>query len=156
MGNVMNAGKMNGGNLTEELAQYQLKDGRWRVYVKPYTAEVKEELEAHLKSKRANEVLSISKKDGTYCITSREIFRDFRDLRTSLWFMIFWRFRCEARNTFAMTVEGNNARKLKWCENVVNMPYNEENKESAFYVVTLSHEFIEATCLPRFYNPVCA
>ena len=44
MGNVMNAGKMNGGNMTEELAQYQLKDGRWRVYVKPYAAEVKEEL----------------------------------------------------------------------------------------------------------------
>ena len=156
MGNVMNAGKMNGGNMTEELAQYQLKDGRWRVYVKPYAAEVKEELEGHMKSKRANEVLSITKKDGTYCITSRDIIRDFRDLRVSLWFMIFWRFRCEARNTFAMTVEGNASRKLKWCENVVNMPYNEENKESAFYVVTLSHEFIEATCLPRFYNPVCA
>ena len=156
MGIVMSAEKKNGGNMTEELAQYQLKDGRWRVYVKPYTAEVKEELEGHLNSKRVNEVLSISKKDGTYCITSRDIIRDFRDLRNSLWFMIFWRFRCEANSTFAMSIEGNTNRRLKWSENAVNMPYNEENKDNFFYVVTLSHEFIEATCLPRFCEPVCA
>lgn len=153
MGNVINVGK-NG--INEELSQYQLADGRWQVYVKPYTEEVKEELEGHRMSKRVAENIEVTVKDGTYCITSKDIIRDFRDLRVSLWFMIFWRFRCEARNTFAMDVEGTNSRKLCWSENKVNMAFNEENKNYHFYVVSLSPEFIEASCLPRFYVPACA
>ena len=152
MGNVNNAGS----DFAKELAQYQLKDGRWRVYVKPYTAEIKEELEAYMTSKRANASVTVSVKEGTYCITSKDIIRDFRDMRETLWFMIFWRFRCEARNTFAMTIEGNNTRKLHWCENKVNMAYTEDNKDKHFYVVSLSPDFIAATTLPRFYAPACA
>lgn len=159
MGNVIDASKKmnNGGNtVNEELKQFQLSDGRWRVYVKPYTAEVKEELETHRTSKHAAKSITVTVKDGTYCITSKEIIRDFRDLRTTLWFMIFWRFRCEAKNTFATAIEGNTSRKLRWCENKMNMAYNNDNKENHFYVVSLSPQFIEATCLPQFYVPATA
>jgi trigger factor len=57
MGNVINVGK-NG--INEELSQYQLADGRWQVYVKPYTEEVKEELEGHRMSKRVAENIEVT------------------------------------------------------------------------------------------------
>lgn len=140
----------------EEFARFHLADGRWRMYVKPYTANLKEELENYRTSKTAAKSINVTVEDGTYCITSDEIIYDFRDLRTTLWFMIFWRLRCEARNTFATEIIGGNCRKLRWSENKVNMEYNDENKDNYFYVVSLSPQFIEATSLPRFQRPRCA
>ena len=147
---VVNANK---DTIAEELAQYKRADGRWQVYVKPYTAELKADLEEYRTSKRAAETISVTEKNGTYKITSKNIMHDFRDLRNSLWFMIFWKYRCEARSTFATDVAGGDFRKLHWYENNVDMAFNEENKDYHFYVVTLSPKFIEATCLPRFYIP---
>ena len=137
----------------EEFARFHMPDGRWRMFVKPYTVELKKELEDYRKSKHAANAVSVSEKDGTYCITSKDIMHDFRDLRASLWFMIFWKFRCEARNSFATAIEGGNVRRLRWCENKVDMEFNEENMGYSFYVVTLSPQFIEATSLPRFGIP---
>lgn len=142
--------------IAEELAKFHLADGRWSVHVKPYTLEIKEELEAYRKSKYATKGITVTEENGTYCITSTDIMYDFRDLRGSLWFMIFWRLRCEARSTFATVIEGGNTRKMRWCENKMNMAFNDENKEYNFYVVALSPQLIEATCLPRFHIPNCA
>lgn len=154
MGNVIDA-SMN--NVHEELARFQLSDGRWRMYVKPYTVDLKKELEGHRTCKHAVKSVTVTEENGTYCITSKDIMYDFRDLRGSLWFMIYWRFRCEARNTFAMDMANpGNYKKLRWCDNEMNMPFNDENKEKHFYVVTLSPNFIEATCLPRFHGSACA
>ena len=147
MGDVINA---SASAVHEELAKFHLADGRWRMYVKPYTVALKKELEAHRTCEHAAKSIHVVENDGTYCITSRDIMHDFRDLRGSLWFMIFWRFRCEARNTFATEVTGNDYQKRRWCDNEMNMPYNEENKENYYYVVSLSPKFIESTCLPRF------
>lgn len=148
MGSAINA---NANAIQEELARFHRPDGRWCMYVKPFTVDLKKELEGHRTCKHAAKSISVTEKDGTYCITSKDILHDFRDLRGSLWFMIYWRFRCEARNTFATEVTaGNNHQKKRWCDNEMNMPYTEENKENYFYVVTLSPQFIEATSLPRF------
>ena len=137
----------------EEVSQYKQADGRWKVYVKPYTAELKADLEGYRKSKRAAKSIAVTEKDGTYEITSKDIIHDYRDLRESLWFIIFWKYRCEARNTFATDIAAKDYRKLCWSENKVNMPFNDENKNYHFYVVALSPQFIEATRLPRFYVP---
>lgn len=149
MGNPINA---NVNTVQDELAKFHMADGRWRMYVKPYTMNLKEELEGHRTNKCASQSIMVTENDGTYCITSKDIMHDFRDLRGSLWFMIYWRFRCEARNTFATEVIGNNIQKMRWCDNEMKMPYNEENKENYFYVVTLSPQFIETTTLPLFQS----
>lgn len=150
MGNAINANANNA--IQEELARFHRPDGRWCMYVKPYTLDLKKELEGHRTCKHAAESIMVTEKDGTYCITSKDIMHDFRDLRGSLWFMIYWRFRCEARNTFATEIEGSNVRRLRWSENQVNMAYTDENKDYHFYVVTLSPQVIEATRLPRFQS----
>lgn len=154
MGNVIDAKK---GNMHEEIAKFHLSDGRWRMYIKPYTMNLREELEGHRKSTYAARSISITETDGTYCITSKDIMHDFRDLYGSLWFRIFWRFRSEAMNTFATELVDNNTfRKQRWCDNEMNMEYNDENKEKYYYVVTLSPYFIEASSLPRFQGSACA
>lgn len=150
MGNAINANANNA--IQEELARFHRPDGRWCMYVKPYTVDLKKELEGHRTCKHATKSIMVTEKDGTYCITSKDIMHDFRDLRGSLWFMIYWRFRCEARNTFATEIEGGNSRRLRWSENQVDMAYTDENKDYHFYVVTLSPQVIEATRLPRFHN----
>lgn len=153
MGNVINA-KANG--VGEDIARFHLADGRWRVYVKPYTVDFKKELEDHMASKYVARSITITEENGTFCLTSNDMMYDYRDLTASLWFRIFWRFRCAALNTFATELEDVHSRKLRWCENKMNMEFNDENKENHFYVVSLSPQFIEATSLPRFHVPHCA
>ena len=152
MENVNNAKQ----SVSEELAKFQMSDGRWCMYVKPYTLKLQEELENYRKCKSAVKRVSITEKDGTYCITSNDIIKDFEELRTSFWFMAFWKFRSEARNTFATEIVGGRCRKLRWENNNMNMEFTEENKDNYFYVVALSPYFIEATSLPRFQIPQCA
>ena len=134
----------------EELSRFHLIDGRWRLYVKPYTRQLEDELESYRRNQYVADGVSVKEVMGTYVITSKEVMHEFSHLRGSLWFMLFWRYYCDARYKLARELEGERKSPLCWRENKMGLEFNDENGDYNYYVLVLSHEFIKPDTLPYF------
>ena len=155
MGNVINASEKimeKGDAFKADIARYQLPDGRWRVYIKPYTAEHKPDLEFQKGCAYNKSSMIITEEDGTYCVTSKYAYPTFREAKMSSWGLLFWRYRCDSIHTFATDIRGVNAERICWKDNSVNMEYTAENMNKHFIVVSISPDFITANTLPRFHK----
>lgn len=155
MGNVINVSTNKNEKeaaFKAEIARYQLPDGRWRVYIKPYTAEIKEDLEFQKNCVHNKKSMTITEENGTYCFTSNSIYPTFMDAKMTPWGMLFWRYRCESISTFATEIQGVNSQRICWKDNNVNMEFTADNMDKHFIVVSISPDFIAANTLPRFHK----
>ncbi len=131
---------------------FQLKDKTWRMHVRPYTKAGVDDLHMLMNNAYACERISITEKNGTFCITSLQPIRNPGDYIHSLWGMLHRKYNRQCNELASEDPVDMSGFKTprKWKDNDLGLPVAEADGEKNFYVFIISPEFIEATTLPRF------
>lgn len=145
--------------LRENFSRFQILSKQLRVYVKPYTMELVNDLEFLKSNKYAGKHINVTEKNGTYCLTSVvvcETYQDFQAMETNqlyLWWTKVKQYVCQPDRVVLEVNEDRRAYpkvKARWGNNDVGMSVAECDFNKSYYPTRISTSYIEPDALPLF------
>lgn len=145
--------------LCENFSRFQTPSKQLRVYVKPYTMELVSDLEFLKSNKYAGKHITVTEKNGTYCLTSVvvcETYQDFKAMETNqlyLWWTKVKQYVCQPDRVVLEMNEDKRAYpkvKARWGNNDIGMVVADCDFNKTYYPARVSTSYIEPDALPLF------
>lgn len=131
-----------------------------RVYVKPYTKEIRDDLEMYRTMPYAQQTMTVTEENGTYTLTSVksvESYEDFLKMMHGELYLWWAKVRQYLGNCNDVVMElnpsdGTTKVRALWGKNDMGMPVNREDFFKNYYPTRISKEYIKPDEAPEFFS----
>lgn len=156
---VMTLEKLMAG-MRNEFESFLDEEKRLRIFVKPYTQEIKDDLEMYRTMEYAMQRMIVTEDKGTYTLTSVksvETFEDFRCMMHGELYLWWSKVRQYLGNTSDVVMEiSENDRSYKtralWGKNDIGMKVKMDDYFKHYYPTRVSNQYIDPDQTPEFFQ----
>lgn len=155
---IMNLEKL-ANQMKSNFKSFQNEQGQLRVYVKPYTQEIKDDLEMYRTMAYAAERMIVTELNGTYMLTSVksvETYADFLKMMHEELYLWWSKVRQYLGNSqdvvMELSEEHGSVCKVRalWGKNNIGMPVETDDFFKNYYPTRVSRDYIEPSQAPEF------